>query len=87
MYSKSLKSYLAKVDGKFIITDTIQVYEVNEVGARIFDLCNGKNTVEDIAIVLAKKYGVNDEIVLEDVKHYVSILLSKNFILKTRREK
>ena len=45
MYSKSLKAYLAKVDGKFIITDTIDVYEVNEVGARIFDLCNGKNTV------------------------------------------
>ncbi|MBN2962839.1 PqqD family protein [Streptococcus salivarius] len=82
MYSKSLKAYLAKVDGKFIITDTIDVYEVNEVGARIFDLCNGKNTVEDIAIVLAKKYGVNEEIVLEDVKNYVSILLNKNFILK-----
>lgn len=82
MYSKSLKAYLAKVDGKFIITDTIDVYEVNEVGARIFDLCNGKNTVEDIAIVLAKKYGVNEEIVLEDVKNYVSVLLNKNFILK-----
>lgn len=82
MYSKSLKAYLAKVDGKFIITDTIDVYEVNEVGARIFDLCNGKNTLEDIAIVLAKKYGVNEEIVLEDVKNYVSILLNKNFILK-----
>lgn len=82
MYSKSLKAYLAKVDGKFIITDTIDVYEVNEVGARIFDLCNGKNTVEDIAIVLAKKYGVNEEMVLEDVKNYVSILLNKNFILK-----
>lgn len=82
MYSKSLNAYLAKVDGKFIITDTIDVYEVNEVGARIFDLCNGKNTVEDIAIVLAKKYGVNEEIVLEDVKNYVSILLNKNFILK-----
>ncbi|AXY26293.1 hypothetical protein CL176_09960 [Suicoccus acidiformans] len=54
MYSKSLKTYLAKVEEKFIITDTIDVYEVNEVGARIFDLCNGKNTVEDIAIVLAK---------------------------------
>ena len=82
MYSKSLKAYLAKVDGKFIITDTIDVYEVNEVGARIFDLCNGKNTVEDIAIVLAKKYGVNEEMVLEDVKSYISILLNKNFILK-----
>ena len=82
MYSKRLKAYLAKVDGKFIITDTIDVYEVNEVGARIFDLCNGKNTSEDIAIVLAKKYGVNEEIVLEDVKNYVSILLNKNFILK-----
>lgn len=82
MYSKSLKAYLAKVDGKFIITDTIDVYEVNEVGARIFDLCNGKNTVEDIAIVLAKKYGVNEEMVLEDVKNYISILLNKNFILK-----
>lgn len=82
MYSKSLKAYLAKVDGKFIITDTIDAYEVNEVGARIFDLCNGKNTVEDIAIVLAKKYGVNEEMVLEDVKNYVSILLNKNFILK-----
>ncbi|HFI0082012.1 TPA: PqqD family protein [Streptococcus suis] len=82
MYSKSLKTYLAKVEEKFIITDTIDVYEVNEVGARIFDLCNGKNTVEDIAIVLAKKYGVNEEIVLEDVKNYVSILLKKNFILK-----
>lgn len=82
MYSKSLKAYLAKVDGKFIITDTIDVYEVNEVGARIFDLCNGKNMAEDIAIVLAKKYGVNEEMVLEEVKNYISILLNKNFILK-----
>ncbi|MGT2751194.1 PqqD family protein [Streptococcus orisasini] len=82
MYSRNLKAYLAKIDGKFIITDTINVYEVNEVGARIFDLCNGKNTLEDIAFILAKKYEVNKEMVLEDVKNYVSVLLNKNFIFK-----
>lgn len=82
MYSKNLKAYLSKFEGKYIISNSAEVYEVNEIGARIFDLCNGKNKLEDIVSILSKKYKINKELIFEDVKAYILILLEKKFIFE-----
>ncbi|KEY62736.1 PqqD family protein [Lactococcus lactis] len=82
MLKKSYKSQLVKFQGKFMITDTKIVFEVNEIGARIFDLCNGKNSVEDIAKKLSNKYKIEYDEALRDINDYLSELEELQLIVK-----
>ena len=82
MLKKSYKSQLVKFQGKFMITDTKIVFEVNEIGARIFDLCNGKNSVEDIAKKLSNKYKIEYDEALRDINDYLSELEELQLIAK-----
>jgi hypothetical protein len=41
------------------VGDLESVFTLNEVGARIWDLCDGTREVDDIAAVLAGEYEVN----------------------------
>ncbi len=74
MLKKAINAHLVKVDDKYIITDSKIVFEVNELGARIFDLCNGKNTIEDIASKLSKKYVVDYTTIFNDCSEYIDEL-------------
>lgn len=80
MYKRNLSKNLLKIEDKYVITDGYQVFEVNEVGARIFDLCNGKNSTEQISEKLSKFYSIPYEHILEDVKEYEILLLNKQII-------
>lgn len=82
MYKKKLNAYLVKFDDKFMITDTKIVFEVNETGARIFDLCNGKNTVEDMAKKISSKYSYDYEDVLTDCRDFVVNLEKLGLLFK-----
>ncbi|ABX75564.1 PqqD family protein [Lactococcus lactis] len=82
MLKKSYKSQLVKFQGKFMITDTKIVFEVNEIGARIYDLCNGKNSVEDIANKLSNKYKIGYDEALKDINDYLSELEELQLIVK-----
>ena len=52
---------------------------INNTGAEILKLCNGKNTVADIQDAICKKYRVSDK---EKVKQEVSQFLSASEILE-----
>jgi hypothetical protein len=80
MFRKKINTYIFKTQNKFMITDTFNVFEVNEVGARIFDLCNGDNKASDMSQKLAKKYNISEEIVKNDVDEYLKFLLDNNLI-------
>ncbi|MGL5684844.1 MAG: PqqD family protein [Vagococcus fluvialis] len=82
MYRKSLNSQMIKIENKFIITDLHTFYEVNETGARIYDLCNGKNSNEDIASLLANKFNENIKNTLSDVVEYTEGLYKANLLIK-----
>lgn len=82
IYKKNMDITLEKLEGKYYIAHDYNAYEVNEVGARIIDLCNGKNSVSDIANKLSKHFNVEYERVLNDVISYITILSDKNFVNK-----
>ena len=55
-YKKAFGTKLCKHEGNFHIIIGNEIFNLNEVGARIFDLCNGKNGTNDISKKIAKKY-------------------------------
>lgn len=81
MYRRAVNTHLVKQGEKFFLTDTHLLFEVNEIGARIYDLCNGNNSVDDIAHKIAKKYDVDVNEVKSDVNEYIANLLYKKIIV------
>lgn len=54
---------------------------LNPTAARIFSLCDGRNTVEDIAQALSDEFGVEDfKIALEDVKGQIGYFIDKEIV-------
>lgn len=54
---------------------------LNPTAARIFSLCNQKNTLEDIAGILCAEFGKEDfKMVLADVKKQVKYFMDKGIV-------
>lgn len=80
MYIKQNGAILTKDQGKFYILIDGSAYEVNEVGARIFDLCNGRNSKKDISEALLKIFDVEKEDLNKDIDEYLEIMLNYRVI-------
>lgn len=85
MLKRNLLNTLLKVEGKFVISDGYKVFEINEIGARIFDLCNGKNSIDDISKKISSFYKKEYEDVRVDVSQYVNLLLENGLIQSRKR--
>ena len=81
-FKKKMGLLVSKVDGKFYVCYDYEVFEINEVGARIIELCDGKNCISDISEKLSKKFDVDKAIVEKDVENYITLLLSTGIIDK-----
>ncbi len=73
------KSHLAynRLQEQIIIIDfssTKQFHQVNEVGARIWELCDGKNSDTDILSSLFDEYEVDRSILKNDISLFLSEL-------------
>lgn len=81
IYKKNINAKLVKVDDIFYIVDRYDVYKINEVAARIFELCNGINTNDKIAYLLSKHYALNNvEQILSDIDNYLKELIELNLV-------
>jgi Coenzyme PQQ synthesis protein D (PqqD) len=60
--------------GKFVLVRGMEVYELNDVGALIWQHCDGEHAVEEIARVVRDRYGVSQAEALRDVTEYVGDL-------------
>ncbi|MBC6356713.1 PqqD family peptide modification chaperone [Lactobacillus helsingborgensis] len=56
MYKKNLDYVFVKFEGDFYLYSPQKSIKLNESAARILDLCDGTNSIEDICNVLGKKY-------------------------------
>lgn len=56
-------------------------YALNEVGNRIWELCDGTHGVTQLACMLAKEYGAPAEIIETDILELLDDLRSKNLIV------
>lgn len=79
-FKKNLNFMITKIDEKYILSDGQQVFEINEIGARIYDLCNGKNTIDDISRKLSDFYNEDFIILEQEVKKFMKSLIDKKII-------
>jgi hypothetical protein len=80
VYKKTLDSMLVVHEGKFVIGKERRFFYVNETAARIYELCNGKNTIDDIVNIISKKFNINPDIIKVDTAEYIKQLLSIEII-------
>jgi len=81
-YRKSKLFNLAKIDGIFYISTGLKSYEVNEIGARIFDLCNGENREDDIIEKIAIRFSKTNNEIREDVQQFIAQMFELKIIEK-----
>ena len=69
MYNKDKHTLLRKYENKFyLVAPRATVYECNEIVARIYDLCNGLNSMEDMVDKLLEIYDVDKTALRNDVE-------------------
>jgi len=57
-------------------------YALNEVGNRIWELCDGTHGMAEMVCMLAKEYGTPAEIIETDILELLDDLRSKNLIVE-----
>ncbi len=57
-------------------------YALNEVGNRIWELCDGAHGIAEMACMLAKEYGAPTEVIETDILELLDELRSKNLIVE-----
>jgi coenzyme PQQ biosynthesis protein PqqD len=62
--------------------DNGSYYALNEVGNRIWELCDGTHRVAQMVCMLAKEYDASAEIIETDILELLEDLQSKNLIVE-----
>jgi hypothetical protein len=66
-----------KLNDQLIIINfnsTKQFHQANDVGARIWELCDGFNSTEQILEKLSEEFDEDSSIIAEDLNSYLSLL-------------
>lgn len=79
-YKKKIDLIVTNIEGKIYLGYEYDIYEINEISARILALCNGKNTINDIVDKISNKYCMDKNIVEEDVKKFLHDLIDNALI-------
>lgn len=79
-YKKALGASLFKQNDEFVIIKRREVFKLNEVGARIFELCNESNDERDIIEKLSKFYNTSEKEIEEDIKGFINEMLNQKVI-------
>lgn len=71
------------VDGEAVLMSPLGdgLHIFNEVGTRIWELVDGKNTVEDIANQIYQEYEVEKSVAYEDTLMFLDELLELNALV------
>ena len=78
------------IDGQAVIMtlNDNTLHTLNEVGSRIWELCDGKKTLEDIVGVIDEEYIVDNEMGKTDCEAFVKKLCTKGMLmLQVKRTK
>jgi hypothetical protein len=71
---------LLKDEAVLVLPARGQVKVLNEVGARIWSLIDGKRTVREIIATIVAEYAVNTEDALHDMEIYLTQLVDREII-------
>ena len=67
-------------EGVVIKQDTAEVLVLNEVGARVLDLVDGRRTTSDIGDALAGEFDIGDEELRRDLAGYLAELVEVGLV-------
>ncbi|PGV66251.1 hypothetical protein COD94_06445 [Bacillus cereus] len=81
-YKKCLGASLFKHEAGFVIIKGREVFKINEVGARIFELCNSSHDEEGIIAKLSNFYNTTDTSIESEIKDFIHELEKLNVIRK-----
>ncbi|MBZ9618258.1 PqqD family protein [Clostridium estertheticum] len=79
-YKKALGAVLFKQNNEFVIVKSREVFKVNEVGARIFELCNENYNEQNIIEKLSKFYNTSEKEIEKDIKGFINEMLNMTVI-------
>lgn len=79
-FKRKLDVIVSKLEDEYVVMNAYSVFHTNEIGARVIDLCTGEYDIIEIASKLAKKFGVDLEIVKADVLSFAEELKNLNLI-------
>ncbi|EGO8510070.1 PqqD family protein [Enterococcus faecalis] len=71
---------LIKFEDEFYIVSQLERFKVNMVGARIFDLCNGLNTKEDIIQKIVFKFDLTEDEYKQEIEQFLNTLEQNEII-------
>ncbi len=84
----SIPSYSASAIGRVLDKEAVvvvpargKVNVLNEVGARVWSLCDGKHTIRAIAAVICREYAVDEAQAEEDVLEFVQDLVTRGMLV------
>lgn len=80
MYKKKRRAILTKKENKFYIVHLNKAYDTNEIGARVFDLCNGRNTKQECIEKIAKLFSVSEKEIESDIDQFLEQLINLELI-------
>jgi len=58
-----------------------EYYSLNEVGARVWDLCDGSRTVADVVAAICGEFDCSPETVQDDVLHILDELVADRLVV------
>lgn len=79
-YVKTLGAIISKRKDDYYIVNKNSVYKVNEIGARIFELCKSNNSCEIIVENMMKVFTVDKEEIQNDVEEYLELLIEYSLV-------
>jgi pyrroloquinoline quinone biosynthesis protein D len=64
----------------FVIMYPEGIVKLNQTAGEILSYCDGKNTISDIVMHLAKKFNANEDFILEKVNDFLEVSHDKGWI-------
>lgn len=68
------------VQGKNLLVQQNNAYEIDDVGLSIWKLCDGKHSIEEIATALTQEYEVEYAQALPDCQEFAALITAKGML-------
>ncbi len=89
VYTISQDIVAREIDGQIVIVPIVagvgsmddDLYTLNDTGREAWKLINGKNSVADMAQILAEQYDASSEVIMQDIAQLLEELTAKGIII------
>ena len=62
------------------VADMNKVFNLNELGAFVFDAIDGQKSLADVLGALLNEYEVSQEVAEKDMEHFITVMVNKGVL-------